>query len=129
MGEPGTVTDAPIDTWYGITTDSEGRRDLGDIGLTGGIPPGIGTTLEVLGERTDYRRNRCAYDPGERDPAVLDLGGPIMRGLAPGRPEDPLLDALPDLAGRRNGVGRARHTRRNSRLTSKYARFRPGRCR
>ena len=99
-------TDAPVDTWYGITTDSEGRIteiDLSNNGLTGGIPPGIGLiqTLEVL----DLSGNgltgetAAAYDPGERDPAVLDLGGPIMRGLAPGRPEDPLLDALPDLAG------------------------------
>ena len=46
-------TDAPVDEWYGVTTDEEGRitgLDLSDNGLTGPIPPELGRleSLEVL---------------------------------------------------------------------------------
>lgn len=46
-------TDAPLGTWYGVTTDEQGRvieLDLSDNGLTGSIPPEIArlATLVVL---------------------------------------------------------------------------------
>lgn len=46
-------TDAPLDAWYGVTTDEQGRvigLDLSDNGLTGSIPPEIArlATLVVL---------------------------------------------------------------------------------
>ena len=45
------ATDTPLDTWYGVTTDSEGnvtRLDLAFNGLTGSIPPELGN-LQNLG--------------------------------------------------------------------------------
>ena len=97
-------TDAPVDTWHGITTDSEGRIteiDLSNNGLTGGIPPRIARiqSLEVL----DLSRNGLAgetaasYYPGIFDPAVPGPRGPTVRNLAPAGPEDPLLDELSGL--------------------------------
>ena len=47
------VTDAPLDTWYGVTTDAQGsviELDLSENGLVGSIPPELGQlkSLEVL---------------------------------------------------------------------------------
>ena len=47
------LTDKPLDTWHGVTTDASGRvteLDLSENGLTGPIPPQLGslTSLEEL---------------------------------------------------------------------------------
>ena len=59
-------TDAPLDTWYGVTTDSKGNvveLNLGSNGVTGRIPAEIGVlkALEVL--RLPWKR------PDRFDPA------------------------------------------------------------
>ena len=55
------LTDAPLDEWYGVRTDSRGRVDdlkLRENNLTGSIPPEFGrlsrmTTLQLWGNQID----------------------------------------------------------------------------
>ena len=65
-------TDAPLDTWHGVTTDGEGRiieLDLSDNGLSGEIPPELGLleSLEVL----DLSGNGVPAGATERRDLVL----------------------------------------------------------
>ena len=99
-------TDAPLDTWHGVTTDSEGRiteLDLSDNGLKGDIPAEIALLehLEVLdlsgngvpGEGVAAYGSREAMLPG------LGVGRPEynwMAGLAEGVPGLDLAAAIPD---------------------------------
>ena len=84
------ATDAPLDTWYGVTTDSEGnvtRLDLAFNGLTGSIPPEIGR-LQSL-EHLNLMGNRLISIPAEignlQNLQSLNLAGNDLRG--PIRPE------------------------------------------
>jgi len=76
MGGPGWdnrdnwATDAPLDTWYGVTTDSEGNvtgLKLGGNGLRGRIPAGLGmlTTLRHLDLRGNLRDGIAGPVPAE----------------------------------------------------------------
>ena len=79
-------TDAPLSTWYGVTTDEEGRiagLELNENGLTGSIPPELATLSQL---RT--------LDLGDND-----LTGPIPRELADLRNLRFLELALNDLTG------------------------------
>ena len=84
-------TDQPLDTWYGITTDSEGRIteiDLSNNGLAGAIPPEIGRLehLEVLDLSGNALSEAAADDPGPLGPA-LDLSADLAFSPVPPRPE------------------------------------------
>ncbi|MCY4645665.1 MAG: Ig-like domain-containing protein [Gammaproteobacteria bacterium] len=104
-------TGAPVDTWHGITTDSEGRIteiDLSNNGLTGAIPARIARiqSLEVLDLSKNglARQTAASYNPGIFGPAVPGPRGPTVGNLAPVGPEDPLLDAAlaePELVSQR----------------------------
>ena len=77
-------TDAPLDEWYGVTTDAEGRitgLDLSDNGLTGPIPPGLGL-LESL-EELDLSGNGIT---GEAV-ATYESPGPVREVFQPAGPE------------------------------------------
>ena len=78
LGGPGWAnsenwgTDAPLDEWYGVTTDEDGRLtelDLSDNGLEGAIPSGIGLleTLEVLDLGGNGVTREAAYAPRDAD--------------------------------------------------------------
>lgn len=78
LGGPGWAnsgnwgTDAPLDEWYGVTTDNDGRiteLDLSDNGLEGEIPASIGhlETLEVLDLGGNGVPRAAAYAPREAD--------------------------------------------------------------
>ncbi len=84
-------TDQPLDTWYGITTDSEGRIteiNLSNNGLAGAIPPEIGRLehLEVLDLSGNALSEAAADDPGPLGPA-LDLSADLAFSPVPPRPE------------------------------------------
>ena len=84
-------TDQPLDTWYGITTDSEGRIteiDLSNNGLAGAIPPEVARLehLEVLDLSGNALSETAADDPGPLDPA-LDLSADFTFSPVPPRPE------------------------------------------
>jgi len=86
-------TDAPLDDWYGVTTDQDGRiteLDLSDNGLEGAIPEGIGLleTLEVLDLGGNGVPRAAAYDLRDADdedicafPAYPDPGPQLGAGL------------------------------------------------
>ena len=55
------LTDAPLDTWYGVTTDRRGRvieLNLSENGLSGSIPPELGRLTEL--EWLDLSDNRLS---------------------------------------------------------------------
>ena len=99
LGGPGWTssenwgTDAPLDEWYGVTTDEDGRiteLDLSDNGLEGAIPEGIGLleTLEVLDLGGNGVPRAAAYAPRDTDdedicafPAYPDPGPQLGAGL------------------------------------------------
>ena len=67
------LTDTPLGEWYGVTTDGDGRvteLDL-DIGLTGPIPPELGSLTRL--ERLVLGRGR----PAEEGAPANRLFGPI----------------------------------------------------
>ena len=74
-------TDAPLDEWYGVTTDGEGHiteLDLSDNGLSGAIPPELARleSLEVLdlSENGSMAPSPRAHDPREMAPEFLVPG-------------------------------------------------------
>lgn len=86
-------TDAPLDEWYGATTDEDGRLtelDLSDNGLEGEIPAGTGVleTLEVLdlgGNGVPRAAPHAPQQTGHEDicafPAAGDPGPQLGAGL------------------------------------------------
>ncbi|MDE2872413.1 MAG: Ig-like domain-containing protein [Gemmatimonadota bacterium] len=99
LGGPGWAssenwgTDAPLDEWYGVTTDEDGRiteLDLSDNGLEGAIPADIGIleTLEVLDLGGNGVTRAAPYAPRKADdegicafPAYPDPGPQLGAGL------------------------------------------------
>ena len=99
LGGPGWAnsdnwgTDAPLDEWYGVTTDEDGRiteLDLSDNSLEGVIPEGIGflETLEVLDLSGNGVPRAAAYAPRDADhedicafPVYPDPGPQLGAGL------------------------------------------------
>ena len=84
-------TDAPLDEWYGVTTDVDGRitgLDLSDNGLTGPIPPELGLleSLEVL----DLSGNGITAGAFQ----AQDFWGPVQPGFSPDPAEDLTMAAL-----------------------------------
>ena len=122
LGGPGWAnsenwgTDAPLDEWYGVTTDEDGRLtelDLGDNGLEGDIPAGIGLlkTLEVLDLGGNGVRRAAPHAPretGHEDicafPAAGDPGPQLGAGLT---------GPIPAAIGAMNGL-RVLHLGENS---------------
>ncbi|MCY3698553.1 MAG: Ig-like domain-containing protein [Gemmatimonadetes bacterium] len=106
-------TDAPLDTWYGVTTDEQGRvigLDLSDNGLAGSIPPDIARLAELVlldlsvsedsaASQLDRGTGRSARPvPGLSLDAGLDVGLDVgLDGsLDSGRDGDP---DVPDVPG------------------------------
>ena len=99
-------TDAPLDEWYGVTTDGEGHiteLDLSDNGLSGAIPPELARieSLEVL----DLSENGSmapspsprAHDPREMVPEFLVPGAEHLPVAAfPSAAGAPDLHMMPD---------------------------------
>ena len=89
-------TAAPLDTWYGVATDADGRvtrLELGENGLTGSLPPALGdlANLERLSLWTNVLTGPIPPELGRlanlRELALLHnaLSGPIpseLGGLA-----------------------------------------------
>ena len=80
-------TDAPLDAWYGVTTDEQGRiigLELSENGLAGAIPPELAALSQL--RTLDLSDN--------------DLRGPIPRELAGLQHLEVLRLSLNDLTGR-----------------------------
>ncbi|WP_419858193.1 leucine-rich repeat domain-containing protein [Candidatus Palauibacter irciniicola] len=91
-------TDAPLGTWYGVTTDEQGRvieLDLSDNGLAGSIPPAIArlATLVVLdlSVSDDSIAGQLERGAGRspRPHPGLSLDAGLDGSLDPGRDGDP----------------------------------------
>ena len=88
-------TEAPLDTWYGVTTDEQGRvigLDLSNNGLTGSIPPEIArlATLALLDLSVSEDSTAGQLDAGPRRSLRPSRGLSLDAGL------DGSLDAGPD---------------------------------
>ena len=60
------LSDAPLDTWYGVTTDDSGRvttLDLSVIGLGGAIPHNLGTPDNLIDRNPDTNEPRRQIPP------------------------------------------------------------------
>ena len=82
-------TAAPLDTWYGVTTDAAGRvtrLELGENGLTGSLPPALGSLANL--ERLGLSQNELTGTiPGELGSLAnlerLSVGGNELTGTIP----------------------------------------------
>ena len=82
-------TEAPLDTWYGVTTDAVGRvtkLELGENGLTGSLTPGLGDLASL--DRLGLWRNELTGEiPGELGNLAnleqLSMGGNELTGPIP----------------------------------------------
>ena len=109
------LTEAPLGTWYGVTTDEQGRvieLDLSSNGLTGSIPPEVARLATLVVLDLSVSEDAVASDldrgpgrsprpsPGLRLDAGLDAG---LDG-SPDPDLDRYRDRYPDVPGR---TGRA----------------------
>ena len=82
-------TSAPLGAWYGVTTDTAGRvtrLELGENGLTGSLPPALGSLVSL--ERLSLWENELTGPiPGELGNLAnlerLSLGGNDLTGPIP----------------------------------------------
>ena len=86
------LSDAPLREWFGVQADGQGRvvsLDLTHNGLSGPIPPVIGTLEELTDLRlvgNDTRRSRIPPELGElANLEILDLAGIFASGPIPPR--------------------------------------------
>ena len=95
------ATDTPLDTWYGVTTDSEGnvtRLDLAFNGLTGSIPPEPGNLQNLGSLRLGLNNLTGPIPPELGNPQSLDtLRLELNRLTGPVPPELGNLRNLEDL--------------------------------
>ena len=82
-------TETPLDTWYGVTTDTDGRvtrLELGENGLAGSLPPAL-ESLVNLEWLSLWRNELTGPLPGELGSLAslerLSLGGNDLTGAIP----------------------------------------------
>ena len=82
-------TETPLDTWYGVTTDTDGRvtrLELGENGLAGSLPPAL-ESLVNLEWLSLWRNELTGPIPGELGSLAnlerLSLGGNDLTGAIP----------------------------------------------